>query len=54
VNIQYGYAVVFGAVLAEQIGLPIPSEPVLLAAGGLVESGRLHLAVLLAVAGVAS
>ena len=54
VLIQYGYAVVFGAVLAEQIGLPIPSEPVLLAAGGLVGSGRLHLAVLLAVAGVAS
>ena len=33
---QYGYAVVFGTVLGEQIGLPIPSEPVLIGAGGLV------------------
>src|SRR5437899_1711422 len=34
--VRYGYAVVFGTVLAEQIGLPIPAIPVMLAAGGLV------------------
>ena len=45
--IRYGYAVVFGLVFAEQIGVPIPSEPVLLAAGGLVGGGRLNLVVVL-------
>lgn len=52
--IQYGYTIVFGLVLAEQIGLPIPSEPVLLAAGGLVGSGHLNLAVVLGAAATAS
>lgn len=51
---QYGYAVVFGTVLGEQIGLPIPSEPVLIGAGGLVGSGRLDLILVLALASVAS
>jgi membrane protein DedA with SNARE-associated domain/rhodanese-related sulfurtransferase len=41
VIVRYGYWVVFGAVFAEQIGLPFPSEPFLLAAGGLVGNGRL-------------
>jgi membrane protein DedA with SNARE-associated domain len=50
----YGYAVVFGTVLAEQIGLPVPSEPVLLAAGGLVGNGQLRLVFVLALASVAS
>jgi membrane protein DedA with SNARE-associated domain len=52
--IQYGYLVVVGAVFAEQIGLPFPSEPFLLAAGGLVGSGRLNGAVLLLGAAIAS
>ena len=52
--IRYGYAVVFGLVFAEQIGLPIPSEPVLLAAGGLVGGGHLSLVVVLAAAVTAS
>jgi membrane protein DedA with SNARE-associated domain len=52
--IRYGYAVVIGAVFAEQIGLPFPSEPFLLAAGGLVGAGRLHVAVVLLGAGIAS
>jgi membrane protein DedA with SNARE-associated domain len=52
--VRYGYAVVFGSVLAEQIGLPIPAIPVLLAAGGMAGSGRLNLALLLAGAGAAS
>jgi membrane protein DedA with SNARE-associated domain len=51
---QYGYAMVFGTVLAEQIGLPVPSEPVLLAAGGMVGSGHLRLVFVLALASIAS
>src|SRR5437879_13763681 len=53
VLVRYGYVVVFGIVLAEQIGLPIPAIPVLLAAGGL-GGGRLHPALVLLSAGVAS
>jgi membrane protein DedA with SNARE-associated domain len=52
--VQYGYLVIFGTVLAEQIGLPIPSEPILVAAGGLVGSGRLHPVLVLGLATVAS
>jgi membrane protein DedA with SNARE-associated domain len=52
--VQYGYVVVFGSVLAEQVGLPIPSEPVLVAAGGLVGSGRLHPVLVLVLATAAS
>jgi|SRR5262245_10181428 len=52
--VRYGYAVVFGSVLAEQIGLPIPAIPVLLAAGGLAGTGRLNLPLLLVGAGIAS
>jgi membrane protein DedA with SNARE-associated domain len=51
---RYGYLVVFGSVLAEQIGLPFPAIPFLLAAGGLAGSGRLNLWPMLALAGIAS
>ena len=54
VLVRYGYAVVFGWVLAEQIGLPIPAVPVLLAAGALAGTGRLNLVLVLALAVVAS
>ena len=37
--IRHGYSVLFGVVLAEQAGLPIPSMPVLLAVGALIGSG---------------
>jgi membrane protein DedA with SNARE-associated domain len=36
----HGYAVVFFAVLIEQLGLPIPAAPVLLAVGALAGGGR--------------
>ena len=51
--IRHGYAVLFVWVTAEQFALPVPSEPVLLAAGALARAGRLTLpvAVLVAVAG---
>jgi len=52
--VQHGYAVVFAWVLAEQIGLPLPAVPILLAAGGLAGAGRLSLGLILAAATSAS
>jgi membrane protein DedA with SNARE-associated domain len=52
--IQYGYAVVFGVVLAEQIGLPIPSPLLLIGAGGLAGTGRMHPVIVLVAAAIAS
>jgi membrane protein DedA with SNARE-associated domain len=52
--IRHGYAIVFGAVFAEQVGLPFPSEPFLLTAGGLVGSGRLDPALVVLAAAIAS
>jgi membrane protein DedA with SNARE-associated domain len=54
VLVRYGYLVVFGWVFAEQIGLPIPAAPVLLAAGALAGTGRLSLALVFVLAGLAS
>jgi len=54
VLVRYGYLVVFGSVLAEQIGIPIPAIPFLLAAGGLAGSGKLSLALVLVLSGIAS
>lgn len=39
----HGYAALFAFVLAEQLGLPIPATPFLLAAGALAGAGRLSL-----------
>ena len=41
--LRYGYIVLFGAVLAEQIGLPIPSIPVMLAMGALAGADKFSL-----------
>ncbi len=41
--VQHGYAVLFSWVLLEQFGLPIPSAPILLAAGALVGYGSLEI-----------
>jgi membrane protein DedA with SNARE-associated domain/rhodanese-related sulfurtransferase len=46
--VHYGYWLLFGWVLAEQLGLPIPSAPLLLAAGAL--SGRHRMNLQLAIA----
>src|SRR3989475_11091741 len=54
VLVQYGYVVVFGWVFAEQIGLPLPAVPVLLAAGAVAGNGRLSVALVLVLAAVAS
>ena len=42
--LQHGYLLLFLFVLAEQSGLPIPSTPMLLAAGALSGLGRMNLA----------
>jgi membrane protein DedA with SNARE-associated domain len=52
--IRHGYAVVFGWVFVEQIGLPIPAVPILLAAGALAGAGRLDLSTVLVLAVLAS
>ena len=41
--VKHGYIVLFGAVLAQQIGLPLPSTPFIIAAGALARSGQLSL-----------
>jgi len=41
--LRYGYAILFVVVLAEQIGIPIPAVPVLLAMGALVGLGKFAL-----------
>lgn len=46
--LKHGYAVVFAGVLAEIIGVPISSVPLLLAAGALAGSRQLSLPVLMA------
>jgi membrane protein DedA with SNARE-associated domain len=45
--LRHGYLVILAWVFAEQGGLPIPSIPLLLAAGALAGTGRLNLAVAL-------
>ena len=48
--VRHGYVVLFGWVFVEQIGLPIPSLPLLLAAGALAGTGRMNLVAALAIA----
>ncbi|OQW30508.1 MAG: sulfurtransferase [Nitrospira sp. SG-bin1] len=45
--IRHGQAVLFVTVFAEQIGLPIPAVPVLLAVGALAGAGKLNLALVI-------
>jgi len=52
--IKHGYMVLFVTVLAEQIGLPLPAAPFLIAAGALAGFERLNLGQTLAVAAAAS
>lgn len=43
--VRHGYLLLFAWVLAEQLGLPLPSAPLLLAAGALAGTGRMNLAI---------
>ncbi len=52
--LRHGYSLLIGFVLAEQIGLPIPSTPMLLAAGALAGLGRMSLAFAWSIAILAS
>lgn len=51
--IQHGYTLLFAWVLIEQMGLPIPAVPLLLAAGALAGSGRMDLALAVSLALIA-
>ena len=48
--IRHGYAVLFGWVLLEQMGLPIPAAPLLIAAGALARAGKINLTFAVALA----
>lgn len=52
--LHHGYAILLLAVSAEQIGLPIPSSPLLLAAGALAGYHRMNAALVLGIAVAAS
>jgi membrane protein DedA with SNARE-associated domain len=52
--LQHGYTVLFVVVFVEQIGLPLPAVPVLLAVGALAGAGQLSYPLALAVAVLAS
>lgn len=52
--IKHGYLIVFLAVIAEQIGLPLPSTPILIAAGALAGLGDIRVAPALILAITAS
>ena len=48
--VKHGYIVLFASVLAQQLGLPLPSTPFIVAAGALAHSGQLSFAIVLLVA----
>jgi membrane protein DedA with SNARE-associated domain len=52
--IRHGYTVLFIWVFAEQIGIPLPSVPILLAAGALAGEEELSFAAALGLAAIAS
>ena len=48
--VKHGYIVLFASVLAQQLGLPLPSTPFIVAAGALAHSGQLSFAAVLIIA----
>jgi membrane protein DedA with SNARE-associated domain len=52
--IRHGYSVLFVWVFAEQVGVPLPATPLLLAAGALAGSGQLNLALSVGISVVAA
>jgi membrane protein DedA with SNARE-associated domain len=52
--IRNGHVVLFAGVFAEQIGLPLPSTPLLLGAGALIAHGKLNIMLSIGLAAVAS
>ena len=51
---RHGYLVLFGTVFVEQIGLPLPAIPILLAAGALARTGHMDFMPVVALALLAS
>lgn len=51
---EHGYSVLFGWVLAEQFGLPIPSMPILLAAGAVTGMHKMYFSLALAISVIAA
>src|SRR5215510_5408053 len=51
---RHGYLVLFASVLAQQLGVPLPSTPFIVAAGALAHSGQLSFAIALLVASCAA
>ena len=45
--VKHGYIVLFTSVLAQQLGVPLPSTPFIIAAGALSYSGKLNWAAVL-------
>jgi len=52
--LTYGYLLLFAWVLVEQLGIPLPATPVLLAAGALSASGPINFFIALAIGAVAA
>ena len=52
--VKHGYVVLFVSVLLEQLGIPLPSTPFIVAAGALAHSGQLSFAAALIVASSAA
>src|ERR1044071_3334711 len=52
--IEHGYVVLFASVLAQQLGVPLPSTPFIVAAGALAHSGDLNWAAVLLLASSAA
>jgi len=48
--VKHGYVVLFVSVLAQQLGVPLPSTPFIIAAGALAHSGQLSFAAALVLA----
>ena len=48
--VKHGYVVLFVSVLVQQLGLPLPSTPFIIAAGALAHSGQLSFAAVLLIA----
>ncbi len=52
--LRHGYAVLFAIILIEQLGVPLPAAPLLLAAGALAKAGELSLGAVVTIAIAAS
>jgi len=52
--VKHGYSILFGAIFAHQIGVPVPGPLFLLAAGALAASGKLALVPAIALAVIAT